>query len=829
MNVLEVADAIKEGAEVNARNKLKKTPLHIASHKGDNEIVALLLQNKADPQMSDINEYTPLHYAAEASNLKMVEALLSHGAIYNATTMDGATPCKFASDEKIVFLLNLLEDSFRHIKNGSEQVISDLKILKDVKQVRAVMCANNRDHETLIVCAIKTNFPKVNCLKEILQENVSGRIDHARNLIGWCRYRESIDILMSIHEERREILGPENPGTWDIQYYIALGLYNQGSILEALGIVTDIYKKRRDTLGTDAEDTLRTRSLQASMLYSLKQDDEALSIFKEIYPTHKKLLGVNHEVVVDNLLHIGVILEAQEKYDEALKIYEELYQLRKETLGGDAPVTLSAQNKIAIILHKQGKYEKTLKVLQEVYERRKVVFGEEHTVTLETLKNIGSSFMWQRKVHEALKVFKDLLTIQKKVFGPMDYYTLSTQSLLGSIYASQGKWSSAQVEFTSCLDQMKYVYAQNHPSVMNILKKLEMVQMALKKQVDQYVDATQGLQDFSDMATNTENRQGVGPTVKSSVGKNKSPDQLYPLHHAVIMGNLEAVNVLLKDGTNANSRDSEGRTPLHHAVDKSNTNIVKILKQHGADVTLATNEGSTSLHTAAIKRAQEIAELLLKDLPPKNLKYFVNAKTSVRGMTALHISAERGYVEMVLILLSHGAVYNIPDKQGNTPVDLSIDKDIVVLLSLIDELFNDAKIGNMDILGKLKLAKPVLFNALANSRNHQGNTLLQVAIANKNKNLAVHVVQAMIIMQFDFALTNVTEAPTPKMEYKRCSSCIPGLGALTGYYQPGQLSQGSPALECWWIDDGLSILLYRTFHRERKKRDVERVLRDYEE
>ncbi|UYV69759.1 hypothetical protein LAZ67_7000640 [Cordylochernes scorpioides] len=26
------------------------------------------------------------------------------------------------------------------------------------------------------------------------------------------------------------------------------------------------------------------------------------------------------------------------------------------------------------------------------------------------------------------------------------------------------------------------------------------------------------------------------------------------------------------------------------------------------------------------------------------------------------------------------------------------------------------------------------------------------------------------------------------MEYKRCSSCIPRLGALTGYYQPGQLS-----------------------------------------
>ncbi|UYV63556.1 hypothetical protein LAZ67_2004654 [Cordylochernes scorpioides] len=31
-------------------------------------------------------------------------------------------------------------------------------------------------------------------------------------------------------------------------------------------------------------------------------------------------------------------------------------------------------------------------------------------------------------------------------------------------------------------------------------------------------------------------------------------------------------------------------------------------------------------------------------------------------------------------------------------------------------------------------------------------------------------------------------AAAPNIEYKRCSSCISGLGALTGYYQPGQLN-----------------------------------------
>ncbi|UYV65656.1 hypothetical protein LAZ67_3004984 [Cordylochernes scorpioides] len=38
-------------------------------------------------------------------------------------------------------------------------------------------------------------------------------------------------------------------------------------------------------------------------------------------------------------------------------------------------------------------------------------------------------------------------------------------------------------------------------------------------------------------------------------------------------------------------------------------------------------------------------------------------------------------------------------------------------------------------------------------------------------------------------------AAAPNMEYKRCSSCIPGLGALTGYYQPGQLNPAAPNME----------------------------------
>ncbi|UYV83270.1 RNF168 [Cordylochernes scorpioides] len=46
-------------------------------------------------------------------------------------------------------------------------------------------------------------------------------------------------------------------------------------------------------------------------------------------------------------------------------------------------------------------------------------------------------------------------------------------------------------------------------------------------------------------------------------------------------------------------------------------------------------------------------------------------------------------------------------------------------------------------------------------------------------------------------------AAAPNMEYKRCSFCIPGLGALTGYYQPGQLN---PVLVDFQEDPNISTL-----------------------
>jgi ankyrin repeat protein len=163
---------------------------------------------------------------------------------------------------------------------------------------------------------------------------------------------------------------------------------------------------------------------------------------------------------------------------------------------------------------------------------------------------------------------------------------------------------------------------------------------------------------------------------------------------------------------------------------------VDILLKIGADVTQVYNKCNTPLHTATSKGSREIIEILLQYVSHNKLNDFINAKTTSSGTTSLHVLAKNGFLEIVKSLLKHGATYNIENKEGKTPVNLSKDQSVTGLLKLVEELFRDAKKGNVEITNKLRAIEPNEFLAVTNTRDNQGNTLLQVAIVNKHKNIA---------------------------------------------------------------------------------------------
>lgn len=137
-----------------------------------------------------------------------------------------------------------------------------------------------------------------------------------------------------------------------------------------------------------------------------------------------------------------------------------------------------------------------------------------------------------------------------------------------------------------------------------------------------------------------------------------------PLHHAVISGYIDAVQIFVKMKADIHKTDENGLTALHYAAYQGHREIVKILLVAGCRPNKKTNSKVTPLHFAAKHDRYLVVEELLKCYVD------VNAIT-VQCNTPLHYAACNGNYEMVDILLKNGADVNILNKDHDLPIHLA--------------------------------------------------------------------------------------------------------------------------------------------------------------
>ena len=96
-----VRKLIGYGANINAKNNGKMTPLHWASYGRnfkDGSVLRLLLEHGADINVQSADGWTPLYVASKEGALEAVRLLLEHGADVEAKDKDGKTALQVAAE-----------------------------------------------------------------------------------------------------------------------------------------------------------------------------------------------------------------------------------------------------------------------------------------------------------------------------------------------------------------------------------------------------------------------------------------------------------------------------------------------------------------------------------------------------------------------------------------------------------------------------------------------------------------------------------------------------------------------------------------------------------
>ena len=91
------------GADVNARDHRKRTPLHVAAEGGvmkpaenQKSIINLLLEHRADVHAVAEDRKTVLHYAAQMGKAETIKQMIESGLCVNKDDKDGWTPLHVA-------------------------------------------------------------------------------------------------------------------------------------------------------------------------------------------------------------------------------------------------------------------------------------------------------------------------------------------------------------------------------------------------------------------------------------------------------------------------------------------------------------------------------------------------------------------------------------------------------------------------------------------------------------------------------------------------------------------------------------------------------------
>ncbi|HRX63568.1 MAG TPA: ankyrin repeat domain-containing protein [Candidatus Absconditabacterales bacterium] len=203
---------------------------------------------------------------------------------------------------------------------------------------------------------------------------------------------------------------------------------------------------------------------------------------------------------------------------------------------------------------------------------------------------------------------------------------------------------------------------------------------------------------------------GGNVNIRNNVNINgKEFKKITGLMLSILLGDVEMVKFLLKNGADVNKKSGDGRTALIYACNKKfDLNIVKNLLKYPVDISVEDKKGNNATmyayalggHDLDISSDSDNAKLLRLLLNYSGVSAGIIAKSKshllkliksgedinikdIKGNTLLMYYVEDGSIKLVNKLIKDGADLNIQNKLGITPLMLAVKLNYIDIAKIL--------------------------------------------------------------------------------------------------------------------------------------------------
>ncbi|XP_064600796.1 poly [ADP-ribose] polymerase tankyrase-like [Liolophura sinensis] len=225
-----------------------------------------------------------------------------------------------------------------------------------------------------------------------------------------------------------------------------------------------------------------------------------------------------------------------------------------------------------------------------------------------------------------------------------------------------------------------------------------------------------------------------------------------PIHIAAVNPDSRMLKHLLDISPDINCNDQTQKSPVHYAAVCESTGPLEVLLKMGASSLGVDKENNTPLHMACEAGRNKNVEVLLGSNPDlKSAQGEIIEQRYGKGgihrmnkssYQPIHLAVENGHLQVVKVLLKHGANINAQISIGKfrlTPLMLATDQGHYELVRYLVD--NGAVVKQRDRLGRT-----ALIHAVMNGHTHIASYLLNLGAnpntADSSNNTAIHYAAA---------------------------------------------------------------------------------------